>query len=129
LLGYADKALDIDLLLLLFLDIFFQDTNHFLRLEFSVLPLSFVLYHICYTEVPPSFSPTSPHSGHYHGICHHRCFFPLIVPPSVFLSINCILNFLQTSDGSLRKKRLLPPEIHFPLLNERFLWLVLCFAV
>ena len=48
-------------------------------------------------------------------------FFPLIAPSSVFMAINIILWFLLTSDGWLRKKHLLPREIHFPLSDAGFL--------
>lgn len=39
----------------------------------------------------------------------------------VFMAMNIILWFLLTSDGWLRKKRLLPREIHFPLSDAGFL--------
>ena len=48
--------------------------------------------------------------------------FPLIMPSSVFMAMNIILWFLLTSDGWLRKKNLLPREIHFPLSDAGFLY-------
>lgn len=44
------------------------------------------------------------------------------MPSSVFMAMNIILWFLLTSDGWLRKKHLLPREIHFPLSDAGFLY-------
>ena len=45
-----------------------------------------------------------------------------MVPSSVLIAMNFILSVLETSDGSLRKKRWLPPEIRFLLSDGEFLY-------
>ena len=58
-----------------------------------------------------------------------RVIFPLSRPPSVLISRNLILRFLETSDGSLRKKHLPLRGIHFPPSTWHFLSPDLDFAV
>ena len=45
-----------------------------------------------------------------------------MVPSSVLIAMNFILSVLETSDGSLRKKRWLLPETRFLLSDDEFLY-------